>query len=83
MCSDSFFWFPAKRYGFGWGAPVRWQGWTVLGIYFALVCAGIYYAKGERSVVSLLVYLVCLTLVLLVVVALKGEKPLGWRWGNE
>jgi len=83
MGSDSSFWFRAKRYGFGWGPPVRWQGWTVLGIYFALVFAGISYFKAQRSVVSLLVYLGCLTLAFLVVVALKGEKPLGWRWGHK
>lgn len=23
-------WFPAKRYGWGWGLPVTWQGWVVL-----------------------------------------------------
>jgi hypothetical protein len=24
------YWFPAKRYGWGWGLPVTWQGWAVL-----------------------------------------------------
>jgi hypothetical protein len=23
---DDDFWFPAKRYGWGWGLPVKWQG---------------------------------------------------------
>ena len=24
------YWFPAKRYGWGWGPPNNWQGWVVL-----------------------------------------------------
>lgn len=24
------YWFPAKRYGWGWGLPSSWQGWVVL-----------------------------------------------------
>ena len=27
------YWFPAKRYGYGWGLPHTWQGWIV---FFAL-----------------------------------------------
>ena len=77
------FWFPAKRYGWGWGLPVRWQGWAVLGAYLALVCAGIYYFKGQRDVSGLIIVLVCLTVALIVVAALKGERPLGWRWGKR
>ncbi len=26
------FWFPVKRYGWGWGLPVRWQGWVVFAL---------------------------------------------------
>ena len=83
MSSDPSYWFPAKRYGWGWGAPVAWQGWVVLGLYLALVFAGISYFEDRRNVVGLLVYLACITVVLIVVVALKGEKPLGWRWGRR
>ncbi|MBC8738930.1 hypothetical protein F6X40_19420 [Paraburkholderia sp. UCT31] len=28
------YWFPAKRYGWGLGLPVRWQGWLTLLAYF-------------------------------------------------
>lgn len=77
------FWFPAKRYGWGWGLPVRWQGWLVFAAYLALLYAGTYYFKPRRDVLSLLVYLVVLTAVLVAVVALKGERPLRWRWGKD
>ena len=30
-------WFAPKRYGYGSGAPIAWQGWLVLGAYLAVV----------------------------------------------
>lgn len=33
MDSQNKYWFPAKRYGWGWGLPVRWEGWVCLAIY--------------------------------------------------
>jgi hypothetical protein len=83
MSNDPSFWFPAKKYGWGWGLPVAWQGWVVLGLYLALVLAGIRYFEARQRVTGLLVFLVCLTVALIVVVALKGEKPLRWRWGGR
>jgi hypothetical protein len=77
------FWFPVKRYGWGWGLPVRWQGWVVFIAYLALLYAGIYYFKPTRATSSLLIYLLALTAALIVVVAVKGERPVRWRWGRE
>lgn len=35
------YWFPAKKYGWGWGMPATWQGWLVLGAYLALTLGGL------------------------------------------
>jgi len=77
------FWFGAKRYGLGWGLPVRWQGWAVLGGYFALLFGGIDYLGGQGNVPALILYLVLLTVVLVAVIAAKGEHPIRWRWGGK
>lgn len=77
------FWFPVKRYGWGWGLPVRWQGWFVLAAYLALQYFGIQHSKAQRDVRGLLVYLIGMTVVLIVVIVLKGERPSGWRWGAK
>jgi len=77
------FWFGAKRYGYGWGIPVRWQGWAVLVAYFALVGGGIYYFKPHRSAPALVVYIVLLTVVLVAIIAATGERPVRWRWGGK
>jgi drug/metabolite transporter (DMT)-like permease len=75
------FWFPVKRYGWGWGLPVRWQGWLVLVGFLGLFFAGIYYFTPRRATLCLLLYIVVLTALLIAIVALKGERPLRWRWG--
>jgi hypothetical protein len=38
--NDKKFWFPAMKYGVGWGFPVTWQGWAVLLAYIALLFLG-------------------------------------------
>ena len=76
------FWFPVKRYGWGWGLPVRWQGWVVLAAYLALTFAGVRYFDPRRGVAGLLIYLLVLTALLVAVIAAKGERPVGWRWGK-
>ena len=35
--SDGPEWFAPKRYGFGAGAPISWQGWALTLAYVALV----------------------------------------------
>jgi drug/metabolite transporter (DMT)-like permease len=82
MSTGPDFWFPAKRYGWGWGLPVRWQGWLVFAAYLALLLGGLYYFKAQRSAAGVLVYVLALTAVLIVIIAIKGERPLGWRWGG-
>jgi drug/metabolite transporter (DMT)-like permease len=76
------FWFPAKRYGWGWGLPVRWQGWLVFAVYAALLYGGIYYFKDQRNVAGLMLFVLALTAALVVIMVIKGERPLRWRWGG-
>jgi hypothetical protein len=74
------YWFPVKRYGWGWGPPVRWQGWAVLVLYFASLVLGIRYLDTRHSPAQFLVLLVIATLILIAVVAWKGERPVKFRW---
>ena len=76
------YWFPAKRFGWGWGLPTVWQGWVVYGVFFVCVLVGavaILPAYGPRAFLG---YTCLLTLLLLVVCWVKGERP-QWRWGKE
>lgn len=76
----SAYWFPAKRYGWGWGLPIAWQGWVVFAAFFALVIAGVFLFPPHRAPVNFVVYVVALSCLLIIVCWLKGEPP-RWRWG--
>ncbi|WP_410211736.1 hypothetical protein [Aquirhabdus sp.] len=67
------YWFPAKRFGWGWGALLVWQGWLVLiGYIFLLGLAcvvfpvQIMFVKWAASILSL-------SLILIAICFLKGE----------
>ena len=75
------YWFPAKRYGWGWGPPATWQGWLVLlAVGAAELCLVLRLMPGEplRFGVGTLV----VVLLLMVVCYLTGEPP-SWRWGDR
>jgi len=74
------YWFYAKRYGWGWGLPSSWQGWLVVALYVAALLGGRYVVPPTAFVFP---YFVALTAILVCVVAIKGEKPLRWRWGKR
>ncbi len=81
MAKISPYWFPAKRYGWGWGPPAVWQGWAVLAVWFAaLSIAAFAYLPRRPVVFQLLVAVMVLALIL--VCYAKGEPP-SWRWGDR
>lgn len=76
------YWFPAKRYGWGWGMPTVWQGWVVMVVFLVLLLAGgvrLLPAYGPMIYVG---YVLLLSALLFVVCWLKGEPP-RWRWGKD
>lgn len=76
------YWFPAKRYGWGWGAPLTWQGWLAMLLYFATITAlAIVFLPEERPVPFFLGFGLA-TIILLAVCWMKGEPP-RWRWGGK
>ena len=76
------YWFPAKRYGWGWGLPAAWQGWTVLALYAVLLALGFALFPPHRGLGAFLAYIVALTALLVAICWLKGEPP-RWRWGDD
>ncbi len=75
-------WFPAVRYGWGWGPPVTWQGWLVLAGFLVLLVAGAYLFPPKEKVFQFLVYTAGIVGALLAVCYAKGERP-AWRWGRK
>ena len=76
------YWFPAKRYGWGWGFPRMWQGWVVFFAYLAAVVAISFSFSPAQNAPAFYAALVIATIVLFLVCWLKGEPP-RWRWGGK
>jgi hypothetical protein len=64
MASKPPYWFPAKRYGWGWGMPLTWQGRTVLVTFLALFGGGFLFFPPEEAPIALLAYVAFLTVAL-------------------
>ncbi len=75
-------WFPAKRYGWGWGLPCRWQGWVVFLTYLVLAVGGLSLLAKEHLVLLGIAYVWVLSIGLIIICFLKGEKP-RWRWEKQ
>jgi len=71
--ADKDYWFPAKRSGWGWGAPVCWQGWAVLIAYLAVVLGSSHVLPITQSHLAVL----GATALLLLICWRKGEPPRG------
>jgi hypothetical protein len=82
MPNDSKYWFPAKRYGWGWGLPCAWQGWVVLAAFVGLQALGAVLAPPHLNLPAFLAWTGMLTLLLLACCFFKGEPP-KWRWGQR
>lgn len=76
------YWFPAKRYGWGWGPPRTWQGWVVLAVFFALFGAGFVIFSPAEHGVGFFIYNAVLVVLLIAVCYAKGEPP-RWRWARS
>ena len=76
------YWFPAKRFGWGWGAPTAWQGWVVLVGYIVVVALISTFFSPDRYPVLFPIGVAFATSVLIGICLKKGEPP-AWRWGSE
>ncbi len=76
------FWFPAKRYGWGWGVPSVWQGWAVLAAFAVLLVLDAAIFLPSRRHIAFVAYSALLSLLLVAICWAKGEPP-GWRWGEK
>jgi hypothetical protein len=79
--SNSPEWFAAKRYGFGSGPPISWQGWA-LTIAFIAVAIGVSVRFADRPLVVFAV-LTPLVIVFTIIAARTTRGGWRWRWGKK
>ena len=74
-------WFAPKRYGYGAGLPISWQGWAVLLAFFALLAlASLLMPYTQIGCFSAVVIL---TAALLVICSRTTRGGWRWRWGED
>lgn len=75
------YWFKAKRYGWGWGLPLTWQGWSVFILWpVALMVGGRYLVP--RHLYAFLTFALVMACLLIGICYKTGEPP-RWRWGDD
>jgi phosphoglycerol transferase MdoB-like AlkP superfamily enzyme len=71
-------WFAPKRFGFGSGPPISWQGWVVTILFLGAVAFISF--RFQHEPVRLIASLVPVLAVFLVICA--KTTPGGWKWRN-
>ena len=75
-------WFAPKRFGYGAGLPIAWQGWALmLGFTAALLIAGLLLAPRHPALFAVLA--VVMTIPLIAISAQHTRGGWRWRWGDE
>ncbi len=74
------YWFAAKQYGWGWGLPLRWEGWVVMAVWLAVIVTDAALFAG-RSWGIYATVMVAAVGGLIGMCWWKGEPP-RWRWGK-
>lgn len=78
-------WFAPKRYGYGAGLPIAWQGWAVLAAYILILSVSAFvliaiFPDPAVFAVGYLAFCAVATVGLGVICSRKTKG--GWRWRN-
>ncbi|QJU57081.1 hypothetical protein HL653_04115 [Sphingomonas sp. AP4-R1] len=71
-------WFRAKRYGYGAGLPLTWQGWVTY-LAFAAVMAGLWALPVHGRPIGLRAVMTAAAVAVLVGITRRHTEG-GWRW---
>lgn len=74
-------WFRPKRYGYGAGLPIAWQGWFLLAVHVGLIL-GLALLFQDRPL-AMVVIVVAAALLPMPLYAARTEGGWRWRWGDE
>lgn len=85
MTDDNEYWFLPKRYGYGAGLPIVWQGWALIAGYLVTLglCAVLIEWDAEVGGVTAALVLIVASVALMIVAARKTRGGWRWRWGSR
>ena len=81
MSDDGPEWFAPKRYGYGSGLPISWQGWAVMLAFLAIAFAAAFFFATRPLV--LFAILIPISVALMAITARTTRGGWRWRWGDD
>jgi hypothetical protein len=69
-------WFAPKRYGYGSGLPIAWQGWALLAAYFIVILAASFLIARHPFAYAAILFVATALFIAIVAARTRG----GWRW---
>ena len=80
--SDDPEWFAPKRYGYGSGLPISWQGWALtIGYMLGVTLLAVLMARSRPMLVFAV--LIPITVAFCVICARTTRGGWRWRWGKD
>ena len=79
--SDEAWWAP-KRYGYGAGLPIAWQGWAITLAYCIAVTLSAWLIL-PRSIFAFVAIVLAATAAVIIICARKTRGGWRWRWGEK
>ena len=73
-------WFAAKRFGFGAGLPIAWQGWVLLGGYVVVIFILAWLVAAHSLAIRVVALLLIAVTTGLFVEAARRHTLGGWKW---
>jgi hypothetical protein len=74
-------WFAPKRYGYGSGRPISWQGWALTAAFVAIAIGVSVRLKDQP--LKLIAIMIPVTVVFCVICARTTRGGWRWRCGEE
>jgi len=74
-------WFGHKRYGYGAGRPISWQGWVLTIVFLAIVIGSTFFIEEKPLAVIGVVVPTILAFILMCARTTQGGWR--WRWGDK
>jgi hypothetical protein len=75
-------WWAPRRYGYGAGLPIAWQGWAITLAYCIAVTLAAWLIL-PRSIFAFVTIVLGATAALILVCAMKTRGGWRWRWGGD
>lgn len=73
-------WFAPKRYGYGAGWPLTWQGWGLLGLYMLTLAILIIIARRSAPLAQAGIFMLITLATSMLMIIARSRTRGGWRW---